>query len=208
MYKKFLCLLLLIIILCSVILITKINKTYAYDEKVYNEIYEEYDKIKNSTSDNISTISSASVNTSKNKPIYTYKNSTGSTYRTTGIIDIPKINLSYPIINDYSEENLNIAPTKFVGPNINEVGNFVIVGHNNWNREFFSNLDKLEINDIINITDHNKNTLSYKVYEISKINQNDFSCLNQDTNGKVELTLITCIKYQKNKRLVLKCVAI
>ena len=166
------------------------------------QVYKEYSTIKNST-----TIKPTS-SPSKNKPIYTYKNSTGSTYRTTGVIDIPKINLSYPIINDYSESNLNIAPTKFVGPEINEVGNFVIVGHNNWNREFFSNLNKLKTDDIVNLTDHNNTTQSYKVYDVYEIKQDDFSCLNQDTNGQVELTLITCIKYKKKKRLVVKCIAI
>lgn len=204
MNKKFICFLLLTIIICSNILIYKLNKTYAYDKKVYDEIYAEYNEIKNSTTDDNTTINYAS----KNKPIYTYKNSTGNTYRTVAVIDIPKINVSYPVINDYSEVNLNIAPTKLVGPEPNEVGNFVIVGHNNWNREFFSNLNKLEKGDIVNLTDHTKNTISYKVYYISEIKQDDFSCLNQDTNGKTELTLITCIKYQKNKRLVLKCQAI
>ena len=207
MERKFICFLLLLIIIFSSILIYKINKNPIYDEKIYKQVYEEYSNIKSSTN-NVSTTVKHSSLPSKHKPIYTYKNSTGSTYRTTGIIDIPKINLSYPIINDYSEANLNIAPVKFVGPEINEVGNFVIVGHNNWNKEFFSNLNKLENNDIVTLTDHNNVTQNYKVCSISEIKQNDFSCLNQETNGQVELTLITCIKYKKNKRLVVKCVAV
>lgn len=208
MDKKIICFLLLIIIICSSILIFKINQTYAYDEEIYNQVYKEYEKIKNNSTTNDSAINNHSYSSSTNKPIHTYKNSTGSIYTTTGIIDIPKINVSYPIINDYSEANLNIAPTKFVGPNINEIGNFVIVGHNNWNREFFSNLNKLKNGDIVNLTDHNKNTVSYKVYDKYETKQNDYSCLNQDTNGRAELTLITCIKYQKNKRLIVKCIAI
>lgn len=207
MERKFICFLLLIIIICSSILIYKINQTPIYDKEIYQQVYKEYSNIKNST-DNVNTTVKHSSLTLKNKPIYTYKNSTGSTYRTTGVIDIPKINLSYPIINDYSESNLNIAPTKFVGPEINEVGNFVIVGHNNWNREFFSNLNKLKNGDIVTLTDHNNITQDYKVYSISEIKQDNFSCLNQNTNGQVELTLITCIKYKKNKRLVVKCMAI
>ena len=209
MYNKLICILLLIIIISSGLLLIRINNVPVYDKEVYNQIYQEYEEIKSST--NNSTVNSdVSLSTfnSKNKPIRTFKNATGNTYRTIGVIDIPKINLSYPVINDYSETNLNIAPTKFVGPEINEVGNFVIVGHNNWNREFFSNLNKLEKDDIVNLTDHNKVTQSYKVYDIYEVKQDDFSSLNQNTNGKIELTLITCIKYQKNKRLVVKCVAI
>ena len=186
MYKKLICTLLLIIIICSIILIYKINQTYAYNEEIYNEVYKEYSNIKNSTPNASTTINqTSSTSSKKNSPIHIYKNSTGITYKTTGIIDIPKINLSYPIINDYSEANLNIAPTKFVGPEINSVGNFVIAGHNNWNKEFFSNLNQLENGDIVTLTDHNNNSQNYKVYNISEIKQNDFSCLNQDTDGKI-----------------------
>lgn len=202
MYKKVVYSLLFIIIICSSILIYKINKTYAYDEKMYNEVYKEYEEIKNTT------INPSTHNSSKKQTIYISKNSTGSTYRTAAVIDIPKINISYPVINDYSEANLNIAPTKFVGPEANQIGNFVIVAHNNWNKEFFSNLYKLENNDIVTLTDNSRNEQHYKVYDKYEINQDDFSCLNQDTNGKVELTLLTCVKYHKNKRLVVKCIAI
>ena len=45
------------------------------------------------------------------------------------------------------EENLNIAPIKFIGPEPNTIGNFVIAGHNNWNKSFFSNLNKLKEDD-------------------------------------------------------------
>lgn len=207
--KKFVCFLLLTIIILSGILITKINKTYAYDEEIYNEVYTEYEEIVNDKPINTKNSFKNDTNSSTaNKPIHTFKNSTGTTYRTIAVIDIPKIKLSYPIINDYSEENLNIAPTKFVGPDPNEVGNFVVVGHNNWNREFFSNLNKLEKGDSVTITDYNKNSLNYQVTDTYEINQNDFSCLDQNTNENIELTLITCIKYKKNKRLVVKCVAI
>lgn len=202
MDKKIICFLLLIIIICSSILIYKINKTYAYDEKIYNEVYQEYEEIIDT---NVNQSTNANL---KKQPIYISKNSTGSTYRTAAVIDIPRINISYPVINDYSEANLNIAPTKFVGPEPNQIGNFVIVAHNNWNKEFFSNLYKLEEDDIVELTDVSGNKFSYKVYDKYQIKQDDFSCLNQDTNGKVELTLITCVKNKKNKRLVVKCIAI
>lgn len=204
MNKKLICFLLLIIIIFSSILMYKINKTYEYDPKIYDEVYQEYEEIISTTS--TSTEFEANSSTSQNKPIYTYKNSTGSTYRTVGIVQIPKIGISYPIINDYSEANLNIAPTKVVGPELNEVGNFVIAAHNNRNEEFFSNLYKLEKGDIVNLTDHNKITKSYKVYDKYEVHQSNFSCLDQNTNGKAELTLITCVKFNNRKRLIVKCV--
>ena len=209
MYKKFTCFLLFTIIVFSSILIYKINQTPEYDLQMYNEVYEEFQYISNTdetTNDNSATSPS---DLSNNKPtIRTMKNSSGNTYRTLGVIEIPKINISYPIINDYSETNLNIAPTKFVGPSLNEIGNLVIVGHNNRNKEFFSNLNKLENDDIVKIIDHNKKTQGYKVYKTYEISQTDYSCLNQITNGKMELTLITCVRSSKKKRLVVKCVAV
>ena len=207
MSNKIIIYLLLTIIILSSILIIKINKTSKYDETTYSKVYEEYNEIL-STNNDISIINKT-ISTSNKETVYIHKNASESNiFRTIAVIDIPKINLSYPVINDYSEENLNIAPTKFVGPEPHEVGNFVIVGHNNWNREFFSNLNKLEKGDTVTLTDCYKHSVKYKVTDVYETEQDDFSCLNQDTNGKVELTLITCIKYKKTKRLIVKCEAI
>ena len=210
MYRKAVCFLLCIIIICSAILIYKIKQTPEYDSIIYNEVYKEYEQISTVSEDNTNVDSSLSnhTQTPSTSTIYITKNSSGDTYRTLGVIEIPKINISYPVINDYSEANLNIAPTKFVGPNLNESGNLVIVGHNNRNKEFFSNLNKLENDDIVKLIDHNNNTKEYKVYKSYEIKQTDYSCLDQNTKGKSELTLITCVKSSKKKRLVVKCVAI
>lgn len=201
--KKIIYTLLVIILVFSSILIYKIEKTPKYNKDVYEQVYKEFEQISSINIDN--NIESTSK---KNNTIYVSKNSTGNTYITLGVIDIPKINVSYPIINDCTEENLNIAPTKLVGPEPNTIGNLVIVGHNNWNKEFFSNLYKLENDDIIELTDTSGNKLTYKVYDKYEIKQDDFSCLNQNTNGQIELTLLTCVKFNNSKRLIIKCVAI
>lgn len=206
MKNKIMCILLLIIIIGSNVLIYKINKSLAYDSKVYEQVYDEYEKITSISTDKENNSSSVSLLNNKNVT-YISKTATGNTYRTIAVINISKIKVNYPVINDYSETNLNIAPTKYVGPEPNTIGNFVIVGHNNWNKDFFSNLKELEIDDIVELTDMNGSTLTYKVYDIFEVKQNDFSCLNQNTNGNIELTLITCIKHQKSKRLIVKCIA-
>lgn len=198
MKKKLICFLLLTTSILSATLAYKIHKTSEYSSETYDQVYDEFYKLTNT---NIS-------ETINKKNTYISKTATSSVDKTSAAITIPKINISYPVISDYSEGNLNIAPTKFVGPEPNTVGNFVIVGHNNWNKDFFSNLHKLEKNDIVELLDKTGNKTLYKVSDISEIEQSDFSCLNQDTNGKIELTLITCIKYKKNKRLVVKCNAI
>jgi len=196
MKNKLICFLLLITIISLCILIYKIEQTPKFSLTLYNQIQEEYEQI----------ISANLNNQSTNNKIVLNSSST-TNFRTIGVIIIPKIDISYPIINECTDENLNIAPTKFLGPTINTEGNLVVVGHNNWNKDFFSNLHKLENGDVVELIDTSGNKLTYRVYNKYEIKQDDFSCLEQDTNGKTELTLITCIKYQKAKRLVVKCVA-
>ena len=56
-----------------------------------------------------------------------------------GIIEIPKINISYPIFSKFSDELLKISPCKFYGKSPKEYGNLCIAGHNYNNSKFFSN---------------------------------------------------------------------
>ena len=55
--------------------------------------------------------------------------SDGTEYYTIGVINIPSINVNYPILSTYSDALLKIAPCKFHGPNPNEIGNLCITGH-------------------------------------------------------------------------------
>lgn len=73
-----------------------------------------------------------------------------------GIIQIDKINLRYPILSRTTNDFLNIAPCKFYGAELNEYGNLCIAGHNYNNDEFFSNLNLLEIGDIIQLYELNR----------------------------------------------------
>lgn len=68
---------------------------------------------------------------------------------------------------------------------------------------FFSNIIKLSIGDKIKIYDLNNSFLEYKVYDKFEVEINNTSVLSQDTNGKKELTLITCNNKKKN-RFILK----
>lgn len=137
----------------------------------------------------------------------------GYQYTTIGAINIPKINVTYPIIDgptdttEETEDLLKISPTKFWGPDINEVGNFCIVGHNYRNTRFFSKVPKLENGDIIEITDLSGKTIPYKVYNKYQVDPTDVSCTTQLTNGRKEITLITCTDDSK-QRVVVKAVEV
>lgn len=136
------------------------------------------------------------------------KTATGYEYATIATITIPKINVVYPVIDGptdtpkETEELLKISPTKFWGPNPNEVGNFCIVGHNYRNTKFFSKVPTLGNGDIVEITDLFGKTIRYKVYNKYQVDPSDVSCTTQLTNGLKEITLITCTDDSKYRVVV------
>ncbi len=127
--------------------------------------------------------------------------STSNDFSIIGKIEIPKINLNYPIISECSEDLLKISPCRLCGPNPNEVGNLCIAGHNYDNGNFFSNLNKLSIGDKIKIYNLNNEYIEYSIYEKFEVEINNTSILNQNTNNKKEITLITCNNKNKNRSI-------
>lgn len=124
-------------------------------------------------------------------------------FKVIGMLEIPKINLNTYILDETNEKSLKISVTKLCGPNINEAGNFCIIGHNYNKKTMFGNLKKLEINDIAILTNMYGQKVEYTVYNIYTIYPDDLECLSQDTYGNRELTLITCTT-GAIKRLVVK----
>ena len=119
----------------------------------------------------------------------------GVKYTNIATINIPKLDKSFPVLQgDLSqiESLLKISPCKFWGGEPNEVGNFCIVGHNYRNDKFFSKVPSLVVGDTITLTDSSKRTLTYEVYDKYTVEPEDVSCTSQLTNGKKEVTLITC----------------
>ena len=126
-----------------------------------------------------------------------------SDYYVIGTIEIPKINIKYPILSTVSDDLLKISVCRFYGPYPNRVGNMCIAGHNYDNNSFFSNLFNLSIGDRIIIYDINNNSADYLVYAKYELIKEDISPTNQNTNGKKEVTLVTCNNFNNN-RLIIK----
>lgn len=152
-----------------------------------------------------------SSNTVATKP--KEKSSAGYTYVVDGRIEIPKIKVDYPILSgetkseQETEALLKMSPIKFHGPEINEVGNYCIVGHNYRNSKFFSKVPTLQNGDIIKITDMTGKVVEYSVYTKYNVVPSDTTCTDQRTNGKTEITLITCTNDSK-ERVIVKARAI
>lgn len=124
-------------------------------------------------------------------------------YDIVGIIEIPKINIEYPIINQTSDETMTLSITKFWGNNVNDIGNFTMAGHNYFDGTMFSNTNKLNIEDTIKMTDLDGKTIEYKVFDKYIIDPNDVNCVQSVKENTREITLITCIN-GRNNRLVVK----
>lgn len=126
----------------------------------------------------------------------------GTKFTRIAIINIPSINLTYPILSTYNDELLKKSPCKYWGSDPNEVGNFCIVAHNYRNTMFFSKVPTLSNGDIIEITDLSGRTLKYVVYDKYVVSEEDKSCSSQKTDGRKEITLITCTDDSKNRVIV------
>ncbi len=119
-----------------------------------------------------------------------------------GIIQIPKISLYYPVFSHLTEDLLKISPCKFYGDSPDVNGNICIAGHNYDNSLFFSKISTLSQNDEIFIFDNNGIQYTYFVFDIYEVNASDLSpVLNYDENEKT-LTLITCNNFNSNRIIV------
>ena len=122
-------------------------------------------------------------------------------------LEIPQIELETYVISEYSEQALGVSVTKFYGGDPNTVGNFCIAGHNYITKNMFHNLKKLSVGNQLFLTDLENNKETYTVYSITTVGPNDTQCLSQKTNGRVELTLITCTT-DSSKRIIVKAVKV
>ena len=123
-------------------------------------------------------------------------------FNVVGTIEIPSIDLEYPILQKVSKSSLETSVAMLYGAGINQVGNTVIIGHNYRNGLFFSNNKRLNNGDKIYITDNSKNRLTYTIYDKFETTPEDASFYSRDTGGVPEITLSTC-NDDSSKRLII-----
>ena len=132
--KKLIYFLVALIILFSIILLVKIKTTPKYNPQIYKEIYEEYEDIfgknddsninniqgnyKNNVQEGDNVINNNNIQTESVGYIGTSNTKQGNVI---GKIIIPKIDIECPIIKETTTEYLKIAPTKYCGPDVNEI---------------------------------------------------------------------------------------
>ena len=107
----------------------------------------------------------------------------GQTY--IGILEIPALSLSLPVISAWSYPNLKIAPCRYAGSVY--LDNMVIAAHNY--QSHFGKLETLSQNDEVSFTDMDGNVFAYKVAEIEALSP---YAIEEMTAGDWDLTLFTC----------------
>lgn len=126
----------------------------------------------------------------------------GKSYYSEAILKIPSLGIEYPVLSNTSDELLKISLNKIHGPDPNEIGNYCIAGHNYKGGKMFGKLPGIAIDATIELTDLLGRTVTYKVYDKYIVDPYDVSCTSQHTNGKREITLITCTSTGKERHII------
>lgn len=114
-----------------------------------------------------------------------------------GVLDIPALELSLPIISEWSYDALQIAPCRYSGSAY--LDNLVIAGHNY--RSHFASLPQLQPGDTVTFTDMDGNVFSYAVSSLETLSPYAISDM---TSGDWDLTLFTCTVGGQS-RLAIRC---
>lgn len=125
-------------------------------------------------------------------------------YKKIGTIEIESKSYKKDIFDADKNSNFDKALekglVKLYGENINTVGNFCIMGHNDSNN--FAVLNELNVGDTFVLTNLYNENIKYEVKEIYTVDPTDMKCLMPNKEEK-EVTLITCTD-GSNQRVVVK----
>lgn len=115
-----------------------------------------------------------------------------------GTLDIPSLELSLPVMSDWSYPKLKLAPCRYTGSAY--LDDLIIAAHNY--PAHFGSLGNLEEGDAVIFTDADGNQFSYTVSEIKQLPP---TALEEMESGDWDLTLFTCTVGGK-ARVTVRCV--
>ncbi len=124
-------------------------------------------------------------------------------YKVSASLKIDKLDIDTYVLEQYSKPAMEVSVVKYFGPSPNEEGNYCIAGHNYITKNMFSKLGNLNIGDKLFLTDNFHGNVCYVIYDKYKVKPTQVSSLSQKTNGRKEITLITCSDYS-SKRIIIK----
>ena len=112
-------------------------------------------------------------------------------------ITIPTLNLELPVMSEYDYDRLKIAPCRYYGSI--HTNDLIICAHSY--KTHFKNIDKLNQNDLIIITDTDGIKYIYEVLEIEILKPTEVSKM---IDNEFDLTLYTCTNDGLN-RITIRC---
>lgn len=180
-------------------------------EKEVAHVIEDYDSNLNTTQNTTTDtntelpdiLSEPSANTTTSEGTTNVKKVQYKGYNVEGKIEIPVINLEYPILEKTTPSSIELAVAIMYSANgLNQPGNTVIAGHNYRNGSFFGNNDKLKNGDKIYITDNSGTKIKYNIYNIYETSPDDSDFIMRETNGKREVSLSTCTDNSKARLII------
>ena len=108
-------------------------------------------------------------------------------YEVIGVVGLPDLGLSLPVLADYTQDLLAVAPCRYTDDLALEPGQLVVAGHNY--RTHFGRLGELAPGSRITWQNLDGVTYTYTVTEVTEIDAGDRGALEQ---GDWDLTLFTC----------------
>lgn len=114
-----------------------------------------------------------------------------------GVLDIPSLGLSLPVMDNWSYPKLRKAPCRYSGSFLTD--DMIIAGHNY--KRHFGQLDRLRQGDAITFTDVDGFVYTYQVADIEILDGTDVKDMK---SGDWNLTLFTCT-YGGKSRVTVRC---
>lgn len=102
-----------------------------------------------------------------------------------GILDIPMLDLSLPVLNDWNYQLLKLSPCRYSGSFLDN--SMIIAGHNY--RRHFGSLHQLQYGDKVIFTDVTGGVYKYEVVSVETLEKTDVKDMEL---GDWDLTLFTC----------------
>lgn len=121
-------------------------------------------------------------------------------YRYIGVISVPVLDLTLPVMDDWSYPQLKIGPCRYKGSAY--LNNMILCAHNYTTH--FGRLSNLRVGDEITFTDVDGNEFLYEVAELETLAG---TAVEQMQSGDWDLTLFTCT-LSGQTRVTVRCNAL
>ena len=117
-----------------------------------------------------------------------------------GLLEIPALGLSLPVMSQWSYPNLKLAPCRYSGSAY--TGNFTIAGHNY--STHFGPIGGLNAGDSITFTDMQGNRFAYEVQVVETL---EATAVEDMVSEEWDLTLFTC-DLSGESRITVRCLRV